>query len=269
MVGKKVLLAFAIVVIAATIIISVLASQLLLQSGTDAKGGSFEMSGINVFPKNLVLRGIKADTYKDPYLRHLLIDDETMYPNPSQKNTSFCAPCYVHGDFMDSLDRYDWNDGSMFLNASKRTMYNVSFVYAKPAVKEYYILGMPTVSLTFNVSTTGTLYEEAFELWFNVSLYRLSIGVWDKVIDFGCAYWNITQIAPETVLKFKDHGFWFSHSVDHPIWIGPNEKIALRITVTGRSVPPVPHGGNGVALYHMFRMDKPNQFVVDLPIVEP
>ena len=254
MVRRRVLIAVAVVVIATTIVISMIAAQFLITLGTDAKGGSYDINEI-LFPKNLVLRGTKAATAKHPYVRHMLIDKDTIYPNPSQKDDYYA-------------DRHDYGSGSMALDSFPRTMYNKSFVYTKPPLKEYYILGMTSVSLTFNVSAYTTEgYSKKFDLWFMVSLWRISPdGTWDWVIDFGTDRWYVTMGAPRWEADYDESGLWFSHSVAHPIYIGPYEKIAVRIIVLGQSTSS---GGCHVDLYHMYKMTKPNQFVVDLPIVEP
>lgn len=243
-----------ILIIATIAILCMISALFIVQPLINAGDQNVEkVKEVDTFPRNLVLRGTKADTYKHPYVRHLLKDKDTLYPNPAQQDAY--------------ADRWDWDDGSMTLDSFVRTMYNKSFVYTKQPQREYYIIGMPSVSLTFNVSCDGQGHAKSFELWFTVSLWRISPGgTWDQVIDFGTANWDVTVGPPTWKVEYEDRGLWFSQSVAHPVWIGPNEKIALRITVLGTSYSS---GGCYVELIHLYKMTKPNQFVVDLPIVEP
>lgn len=240
------------VLITATIaILCMIFALFIVQPMINARDENVEkVKETDTFPRNLVLRGTKADTYKYPYVRHLLVDEDTVYPNPAQKDSAYA-------------DRYDSDDGSMNLDHFVRTMYNKSFVYTKLPQKEYYIIGMPSVSLTFEVGVDGQGHIKGFELWFIVSLWRISPGgTWDQVIDFGTAYWDVS-VGPPTYEFDYDGGLWFSQSVADPVWIGPHEKIALRIVVSGRSL-----SGLYVDLTHSYKMAMNNQFVVDLPIVE-
>jgi hypothetical protein len=206
---------------------------------------------IDTFPRNLVLRGTQSENYQtNLYTRYLLIDKNTIYPNPAQKDSW-------------DADRFDSGYNHKDLNQFVRTMYNKSFVYAKIPQKEYYIIGLPSVSLTFNV-TCSDAYAK-FELFFTVSLWRISPGgTWDQVINFGTAH-EYYYAGPWSYEVDEYFGLWFAKSTPHPVWIGPHEKIALRIFVSGYSEG----GASDVYLIHSFNMSKPNQFVVDLPIVEP
>jgi hypothetical protein len=56
---------------------------------------------------------------------------------------------------------------------------------------------------------------------------------------------------------------WFWFSAPNPIWIAPHERLALRIIVSGVGEDV------DILLYHNYNMSRPNEFVVDLPIVEP
>lgn len=241
------------VLIVATIAILCMISALfIVQPLINAGDQNVEkIKEVGTFPRNLVLRGTKAANYQTGlYTRYLLIDKNTMYPNPAQKDSW-------------DADRYDSDSDHMDLNQFVRTMYNKSFVYAKIPQNEYYIIGLPSVSLTFNVSCSDAFAK--FRLWFTVSLWRISPGgTWDQVIDFGTAvkYYYAGPFSYEVDEYF---GLWFAKSTPNPVWIGPHEKIALKILVSGYSE----WGASDVYLIHSFNMSKPNQFVVDLPIVEP
>lgn len=202
------------------------------------------------FPKNLLLRGTmaKASTGGYPWDQRYLVDQDTPYANPDTKSI-YSA-------------RYDFDYKNLIVNTTyNRLLYQETFVYEKIPTKSYQILGMPTVSLTFNVSYSTTLSNGQFQLDYYATLGQLSTaGTWTPLVYMGVKSWGYLW---GTVTN-QQTCEWFNAHVFDPITVDSYQRIALRIEIRGWLFGS---GSTTITLKTLFGMNT-NQFLVSIPIVE-
>jgi hypothetical protein len=197
------------------------------------------------FPRNLILRATwgYGSTYtpETGVVCRMLIDQDTPYPNSNLKYT---------------FGRQDYEVISAKLNTTDIVIYDQKFVYEKIPTKNYRILGMSTVSLTFNVSNAPSA---DFILQVYVTLGIVSItNTWTPLVNLGCHVCGFTG-------SYTDYNFglWFNARVTDPITINATQRLAVRIEIHGYTRS----GTTNLTLKLLHGMDT-DEFLVSIPIVE-
>jgi len=186
-----------------------------------------------LFPENLVLRGtfFSAEGY-----RRELIDETTPYA------LSMWGSEYV----------------SATLDTTTKAIYNETFVYEKLPTKAYQILGMPTASMTFNV--THTPFPDYFWFYVVVELRKISLtGEWTylgEVGEFG-SFYNGDKTGHHIKSTFKPPST-FNLTID------AHERLAIHVLVEAStySIPTA-----DIGLFVCCSKDA-DDFYVDIPIVK-
>jgi hypothetical protein len=197
------------------------------------------------FPNNVLLRGTIGESSTYPYEWHSLIDHDTPYPNPNLN--------WWDGDRRDSESVYST------LNTTYRLIYNQTFVYEKPSIRDYRILGEPTVSLTYTLTSSPVA---SFDLHWSVTLGAVSTTeIWTQLADLGS---HIVGSEGGGTFNNYTFGMWFNALVLNPITVNACQRIAVRIVIYGST-----HSGttNIAPLTSWLGMNS-DEFLVDIPIVE-
>jgi hypothetical protein len=199
------------------------------------------------FPKNLVLRGTwqSGSTYTpDTYYEYRsLIDEDTPYANPNLK--SGYGGC-----------RYDCETIAKTLNITDVCVYNQTFIYEKIPMKSYQILGMTTVSLTYNMSNTPSA---DYTIMIHVKLGVISTtNAWTELVDLESRGWAIGG-----AVESRQYGSWLNARVLDPITVNVSERIAVQIEIHGYTTT----GTTNLWLSLLGGMNT-DEFLVGIPIVE-
>jgi hypothetical protein len=203
----------------------------------------------------LILRGTKA-TSGDDKIHHLLIDEDTPYPNQNVYSRSNLG-------LFDSMSRVDQEWVGMKLTGIKK-IYENDFIYERNPPKGYIISGMPSVSLTFNVTKISS-NDPSFTLVFYTSLYKHLVmdpeASWTEIVDFG-DYAKTYHSGPPYYQTEWQHNLWFGKSMHEPVYVSPYERLALRVTVWGSCADP---SGTTISLKFLHQMNS-DEFLVNIPI---
>jgi len=209
----------------------------------------------NVEADVLILRGTKA-TSGDDKIHHLLIDEDTPYPNQNVYSNDNLG-------LSGSMSRVDQEWVGMKLTGVKE-IYEEDFIYERNPLTGYIISGMPSVSLTFNVTKISSS-APSFTLVFYVSLYKYLVmdpeASWTEIVDFG-DYAKTYHSAPPYYQTEWQHNLWFGKSMHEPVYVSPNERLALRVTVWGSCADP---NGTTITLKILHQMQS-DEFLVSIPI---
>ena len=202
----------------------------------------------------LRLRGTKA-TSGDDTIHHLLIDEETPYPNQNVPPGSLGL--YVTSSRVDQ----EWVSTHLWGIVQ---VYEHDFIYERNPPEGYVISGMPTVSLTFNVSKM--LWDEPiFALVFYADLYKYSImepeTSWTRIVQFGNYEATYASYPPYYNTNWQ-HNIWFGDSMYEPVYVAPHERLALRVTVWGSCADPA---GVDLTLKLLHTMNT-DEFLVSIPV---
>jgi hypothetical protein len=202
----------------------------------------------------LLLRGTKA-TSGDDTDHYLLIDEDMPYPSQNVP-----VGTYSWREFEYKRWDYEVKNTKILLITQ---IYKETFIYDRLPADGYIISGMPTVSLAFNV--TSAEQKPTYTLFFYADLYKCySISdpetSWTEIVDFG----DYTRTYPATGHNKNDWqtNIWFGKSLEEPIYIASDEKLALQVTVVG-SCGIV--GGIDVKLEFLHAMNT-DEFLLSIPV---
>lgn len=181
-----------------------------------------------LFPEYLTLKATRWRSERE------LLDETTAYP-------------------FDIL-QYDWV--AIELDPTSKLIYNNTFIYQKPPTDAYQILGMPRVSLTFNVtnSPSATFYLVVYAYLGKISMS----GEWT---DLGL----VDALGPYYVGINTENQRRYSLRPSNPynIVIGVYERLAIRLLFYGWTIS----GTTDLTLKILFGKDA-DEFLVDIPIAE-
>jgi hypothetical protein len=189
-------------------------------------------------------------------VHYLLIDEDMPYPSPNVPVGTF-----NWGRF--EYKRWDYE------NVNTKVMlitqiYDETFIYDRLPADGYIISGMPTVSLTFNVTSAAP--HGPFTLFFYADLYKYSIHdpeySWMEIVDFGDyskAYPTSTPLFP---INNWQTNIWFGKSLNEPIYVASHEKLALEVSVVGSCAYS---GGADISLEFLHAMNT-EEFLLSVPV---
>lgn len=188
-----------------------------------------------LFPQNLILRAAYYSSLGVP--RRDLFDSTTTPP-----------PEWVETFPTDSIKRT--------LTTTMTEIYNNTFIYQKIPTSAYQILGMPIVTLTFNVTNSPSA---SFGLYVYVYLGKISMD------------WTWTQVAYLGSESFGFYGAltdlqWKRYTVPLvPLntMINAYERLAVRIVFSGLT-----SSGTTELTLEILLGTNTDVFIVDVPIVE-
>jgi len=144
------------------------------------------------------------------------------------------------------------------LDPTPKIIYNETYVYDELPTRAYQILGMPTVSITFN--TTHTPFQDYFMVNAVVELWKLSLtGEWTNLGEVGqfSSFFNGNN---------PDHHIQTTVKPQSPfnLTIGAYERIGINVVVRSytQSIPSA-----DIVLFVCCSKDA-DDFYVDIPIVK-
>ena len=185
------------------------------------------------FPRTLVLRGAGGIATQDQFQ---LIDQE----GPSLSEYGYFPSVGVQAT----------------LDTTEKQLYSLTFIYEKIPVRDYKIVGMPTISLTYNLTNEGSaLFGIAWEA---------SLGIvsqsdqWTWLSEFQ----GVSKTYEGVHSDFQD-GKVLSTLVKTPITVNASQRLALQMRVYGYA----PDGTTFVNLTLMFHPNT-DELLVSVPIVE-
>jgi hypothetical protein len=189
------------------------------------------------FSKTLVLRATERWW---GYAR-LLIDESTPYLVSDYESWS--------------ASRADWDVVNLYLNMTEQLVYSGTFIYQRPAIHDFLILGEIQTSITFNFTTV-----ESTQFNFDFSAYLVAISSDGSERLLSYLGYNNVGMGVQNELQCA---YSFISDEINPTTVFASERLAVKLLINAY----VLSGTGSGHLDILFGMGT-DQFVVGIPIME-